>query len=382
VSPIDCVLVALALIGPGAALSELLLDPGLPGTGQVALVVLGAAGHAVPLLWRRSRPWTVLAAVAATVWVWPALIATGLLPTGVAWLLIAGCGADLMAVYAVARYGRRPHLDWLAMPAGAAALAVAAGTAAALQPPADGEPRPVFVVMLLVFSAIVAIALLAPVPAVWTLGYVVRARRERLRQREDHAVAAATFWAHNTAWAERARVAAGLRAAVLRHTEAMVAAAEAADLDGVLGTARAALDAMRGLLNGLRDDGRSDARDPQPTLAAAGALADRWRAGGRDLTVEVLPPGGPLPADVDVSAYRVVELLLAADTGPASLRIDAAGDPLRISITPAPADPDGEVGAGLRARAAAVGGDVAVTPHGLEVRLPARIAEVTSSPSR
>jgi signal transduction histidine kinase len=382
VTAVDGVLVALALIGPAAALSELLADPGLPGTGQVTLVVLGAAAHAVPLLWRRGRPWAVLGVVAATAWVWPTLIATGLLPTGTGWLLLAGCTADLMAVHAVARYGRRPNLDWLAIPAATASLALAGGTVMARQPPPAVEPHPGYVVLLLVIAALIALLLLIPVPIVWALGYVVRSRRERLRQREDHAVAASTFWAHNTAWAERARVAAGLRAAVLRHTEAMVAAAGAADLDGVLDSARAALDAMRGLLNGLREDGRPDARDPQPTLAAVGALADRWRSGGRTLDVEVRPSAQSLPTDVDVSAYRVVELLLAADTGPATLRVDAGGDPVRISITPAPPDPDGEVGAGLRARAAAVGGDVAPTPTGLEVRLPAGLGEVASSPPR
>jgi hypothetical protein len=149
----------------------------------------------------------------------------------------------------------------------------------------------------------------------------------------------------------------------------------------VLAAARAALDAMRGLLNGLRDDGPADARDPQPTLAAVGALADRWRSGGRDLDVEVLAAPRALPADVDVSAYRVVELLLAADTGRATLRVDAGGDPVRIRIAPVPADPDGEIGAGLRARAAAVGGEVTVAAGGLEIRLPARIGEVASSPS-
>ena len=42
------------------------------------------------------------------------------------------------------------------------------------------------------------------------LGHHRRVSRHRLRHREEYAVAASTFWAHNTAWAERARVAAGL----------------------------------------------------------------------------------------------------------------------------------------------------------------------------
>ena len=74
---------------------------------------------------------------------------------------------------------------------------------------------------------------------------------------------------------------------------------------------------------------------------------------------------------MDVSAYRVVELLLAGATGPVSVRVDATGDPLRIVVAPMPQDPGGEVAAGLRARLAAVGGTLAGAGGGAEIRLPA-----------
>lgn len=369
---IDAALVVLVLGGPVAALSSLLTDPGLPAPGQVALVVLTALAHAVPLLWRRRRPWTVLAAVTGTALLWPVLIGTGLLPPGAGWLVFAGCGADLAAVYATGRYGHRPVRDWWAVPAGLAALAGATGVVLARQPPPPGEPDPGVLALAPVMTALAGFAYLLPVLAAWLAGYAVQARRRGVRDREESAVAVSTFWAHNSAWAERARVAAGLRAAVLQHTGAMTAAAEAGDLDGVLASARAALDAMRGLLNGLRGGpAADDVRDPQPTLAAAAGLAARWQANGRDLDVAVTGTGRALPADVDLSAYRVVELLLAAGTGPARLRADVTGDEVRIVIAPPPDDPDGEIAAGLRARAAAVGGMIVPGTEELEVRLPA-----------
>lgn len=369
---IDAALVVSALAGPAVTLTSLLADPGLPAPGQVALVVLGALAHAAPLMWRRHRPWLVLALVLATGWTWPVLIAAGLLPTGAGWLVFAGCVADLAAVYAVARFGRRPGVDWLAMPAGLASLAATTGAVTAMQPPPPGEESPGAAVLMVLMTGLAGLLFLLPVTVTWLAGHWVHARRRGVHQREETAVAVSTFWAHNSAWAERARVAAGLRAAVLRHTEDMTSAATAGDLDGVLVSARSALDAMRGLLSGLRADGRStDARDPQPTLAAAGALIARWRQHGRDLDAEMAGADRPLPADVDLSAYRVVELLLAAGTGPARLRADATGDPVRIVIAPPPDDPDGEIGAGLRARAAAVGGVVLPGPGTLEVHLPA-----------
>jgi hypothetical protein len=306
-------------------------------------------------------------------------VAGGALSPGAGSLVAAGAGAELLAVHAVARYGRRPALDWLAMPVALALLGSAAGTALALIPAPPGQEPPRSAV-LLVSSALMALVFLLPVVVAWLAGFLVRRRRDRVAAREEQAVAVAAYLAWAGAGAERARVAAGLRAAVPRHTGAVVAAADAGDLDGVLREARAALDAMRGLLNGLRD-GPAAERSPQPTLASVAALADRWRAHGREVSLAVEGPGRDLPADVDVSAYRVVELLLAADTGPAAVRVHADGDLLRITVCPAPADPDGEVAAGLRARAAAVGGEVRATPDGLEVRLPARTPEVASSPS-
>jgi len=144
------------------------------------------------------------------------------------------------------------------------------------------------------------------------------------------------------ATAERARIADGLGQAVLRHTERMIEAAEAGRLPDVLTEARAALAAMRDLLRDLRRT--EEPRPDQPGLADLPALAEKWRSHGREVTLTV---AGESPG---AGGYRLVELLLAADTGPAEVDVDATADPLRITIRPAPDDPDGEIAAGLRAR--------------------------------
>ncbi|PRY33064.1 sensor histidine kinase [Pseudosporangium ferrugineum] len=375
---IAVLLLALAMPAIGVAL---LLDSEV-APGLVSLAALTLTAHAAPLLWRRDRPWTVLAVAVASTWVWPALVAAGILPITHGWLPITGLGVEALAVHAVARYGRRPALSWLAMVAVLVSTIPAITLMLVLDPPADAATDS-YAGLLLVFAVIGGIPLALPVFGAWLTGFLVRRRRARARLRQHHAVAAATAWALAEAGAERARVAEGLRAAVLRDTARVAEAADRGDLDEVLDSARTALDGMRGLLNDLREAPAADAdgagRTPQPTLAALPDLADRWRANGRSVTLEVAGAGRALGPDVDLSAYRVVELLLAGDTGAVTVRVDLTGDPLRIRVIPMPADPGGEVAAGLRARLAAVGGSLDPAADGSpEVRLPATAAGGTA----
>ncbi|MEV4704441.1 histidine kinase [Actinoplanes sp. NPDC049316] len=369
---IDAAVLMLALGVPAAGLLVALEDHLPAGTASLAALTL--IGHTLPLAWRRARPWTVLAAVLATGWVWPLLIAAGLLAITHGWLAVTGTGVEVLAVHAVARYGRRPALTWLSMPAVLGCVVAAVSVMLVLDPP-DGTAASVPATVLI--TAIVGgIPLSFPVFGAWLAGFLTRRRRERVRAREDHAVAAATAWALAEAGAERARVAAGLREAVLRDTARVPEAADRGDLEAVVSAARTALDGMRGLLKDLRDappgDSAGQARAPQPTLAALPALVDRWRAGGRTVDLDVTGHGRRLSTDLDVSAYRIVELLLAGDTGPVRVRVDLSGDPVRLVVSPMPEDPGGEVTAGLRARLAAVGGSLAAAADGTtEIRLPA-----------
>ena len=340
---IDAILIASVMAVPAAAAWAFNAEEGLDVPGGAALMAAIVAIHALPLALRRTRPWTTLAAVAVTGACWTAAIWAGLLPAASGWIPIAAIGADLLAVHAVGRYGRRSRVDWLALPAGVlpAGLSIALAFAAEPSPEPDQPSR---LVMVVLFTALFAGLLAVPLGAAWLTGWLVRRRRARITGNEEEWMAWSAHHASVAASAERARIAEGLGEAVLRHTEGMIGAAERGSLDGTLTEARAALAAMRDLLRDLR--AVEAPVKPQPTLADLPALADKWRSHGREVTLRVTGTGG----EQGVGGYRLVELLLAADTGPAELDVRADGDPIRITIRPAPDDPDGEIAAGLRAR--------------------------------
>ncbi|QIS69342.1 hypothetical protein HB370_04530 [Streptomyces sp. DSM 40868] len=272
---------------PGAArravLPELLLVCGL-------LVV-----RALPLLWRRRAPWAVFGAVLATAWPGPLAVVAVPLPSHVAQLLVAGTFAETLAVYAVAAYGPGAGHTW---PAPAVTTLGAAGAVTALAC-ADGmvagEPAGPADAVLLSFLLSV---MLAPVfTAVWGAGLLVRRRRVRAMAYDDFAFAGSMWQADRAAEAERQRLAATLREAVLSHTRALVGAARRGELTEVADTARAALAAMREMLRGLADDGDGGPGGPlapSPSAADLDALgracarpAARYGCGGCPR-----PPGG------------------------------------------------------------------------------------------
>jgi signal transduction histidine kinase len=364
--------VAIALALAVLPVSVVLLpDPAVPrldaATGALATMLLTA--HALPLVWRRRAPWRALAAVLATTVLWPVVIGFDLLPHPSIDALGLGMIADFVAVYAVAAYGRPRHLTWLAAPLAASVLAVASVAAAAIDGTLIGHVASPVVMQF--STTLITAVFLVPLGALWGAGFAVRLRRDGVTSRERRAVAASTAGAVEMAYAERARIAAGLRAAVLRHADQVTAAAEEGRLDRVLDAARAALAAMRDLLGDLRGDPE---RAPQPTAAAIGALCRRQRDAGRDVELETPAATPALPPAVDVSAYRVVETALTAgDAGPARVILAYGADDLRITVTGVPAATAGPVAAGLRARIAALGGRMIADPAGtMDVWIPAR----------
>ncbi|MFC0533222.1 sensor histidine kinase [Phytohabitans kaempferiae] len=349
----------------------LIPDPTMPrvGASAAALATMLAAAHALPLLWRRRAPWPVLGAVLATTALWPLVAALELLPATATAALFAGIGSDLVAVYAVAARGRPRHLTWLCVPlVGGVHAAVTVLTYAL-----DGWllEQPISPGLMVILIAPTAVPFLAVIVPVWTAGFMVRLRRDGVVSRERRAVAASTAGAVELAYAERLRIAAGLRAAVLRHAAQVTAAAEGGRLDEVLDSARAALAAMRDLLGDLRVDPE---RAPQPTAAAIDALCRELSAAGRRVELHSPTPAPALPPAVDVSAYRVVETALGAgDAGPARVTLGYGPADLRITVTGVPSATAGPVAAGLRARVAAIGGRMTVDQTGtMDVWLPSR----------
>ncbi len=340
------------------------------------LFVLWAVAHAAPLAHRRRRPWETLAAVLVLQWVWLGVVLALQVMAEAYVLTGAAAVAEMVAVYAVARYGTPARFTWLAAVAASAAQAgyvtFALLTLIPREPGvSDAENLVAMAVMGVVIALAAAFSTLLTMMAVWGLGHAVGRRRETVRMREHDAVAAAVAAATATATAERSRIAAGLRAAVLQRTGQVTAEAGRGDLDGVLAQARGALAAMRGLLEDLRPHERS--RTPLPGTPAIADLCERHRQAGRAVTFDVADAGRHLPADVGASAYRVVELALAAgDDRPAHAWLRYDDSQLRVTVTGVPSAADDPTVSGLRARVSALGGTIAVDPSGtIDVSLPA-----------
>ena len=250
---LDAGLVFLTLVLPLSGVAVVVEDDGL-APARSALVLLAVLAHSVPLLWRRQHPWPVLAAVASTTWLGPLLMLTHVPPGDGGWLFLFSVGADLVAVYTVAAL-IRPGRSWLAPVIALVSTALALGLLLSFGPAVDADAEtdgPMGYALLFgAVSAVMAIALAVPVGGSWLAGYVTRRRRQHRLNQEEGAVAVAAGQAEMRARDERARVAAGLREAVVEHAARVPRAADEADLVAVLEAARQALAAMRALLDGL-----------------------------------------------------------------------------------------------------------------------------------
>src|SRR5439155_6112992 len=160
------------------------------------------------------------------------------------------------------------------------------------------------------------------------------------------------------------------------------AAAARGELSQTTAGARAGLAAMRELLEVLRTGAAPAELAPQPTAAGIEQLCRNQREAGRAVTLRGEPAPRPLPAAVDVSAYRIVAATLGAgDTGPAQVVVHYGEDDLRITVSGVHAATVGPVAVALRERVDAFGGRITFGPAGtVDVLLPARIEEVTPAP--
>nr|WP_255643361.1 histidine kinase [Actinoplanes polyasparticus] len=257
---LDAGLVLLTLLLPLSGVA-LMIEEGSVPPAAATLLLLAVLAHAAPLLWRRKHPWTTTIAVALTAWLGPLLMAVGLAPPEEAWLFVFNFGADIAAAYAVAAYATRPKLTWIGLVGLVFSSALSFAVLLALSDGAGGEAyggappplTPAETVTLVLFTAVCAwFTLAVPFGAGWLAGWDARRRRQRRLRNEEGAVAVVSADAEQRARDERARVAAGLQTSVLAAAGRVTQAAERDDLDGVLDAARAALTAMRGLLDNLR----------------------------------------------------------------------------------------------------------------------------------
>jgi signal transduction histidine kinase len=191
-----------------------------------------------------------------------------------------------------------------------------------------------------------------------------RIDEERLRiARELHDVVAHTMATIN------------VQAGVAAHVLPTQPEAAADALQAIKTASKEGLRELRAILNVLRQADDADPVQPAPGTAQLDALIEGARRSGLQTTLTVTGEPYPLPAAVDLAAYRIVQESLTnviRHAGPASAAVSLAyhDDELRIDVADTGqgpyADKAGTAGhglAGMRERAAAVGGTVQAGPR-------------------
>ena len=156
----------------------------------------------------------------------------------------------------------------------------------------------------------------------WLLGDSARSRRERalaLEARATQLERTRAAEAEAAVVAERNRIARELHDVVAHHVSLMVVQAEAGPValqrdpraavesfDSISAVGKQALAEMRRLLGVLRS-GDDASLAPQPGVAQLADLVAGVRSAGLDVTLDVTGSPRPVPAAVDLSAYRLVK---------------------------------------------------------------------------
>jgi signal transduction histidine kinase len=357
----------LALVAAGLSTAFFvfeLVGSGLP-RGILALGYALALVHTLPLAARRRFPGAVLALGVAS---GLAVAALGLSP------IVLGV-AILVAVYSVAAYGTR----WVSL----AGLAAAELGSVAVQLTPGRFQAPTVVSNALVIGA------------AWLLGYFVGVRRAytaRLEERTAELEQAREELARRAVTKERLRLARELHD-VVAHAMSVIAVQsgvgahvastqpeEAAKaLSAIEATSRAALEELRRLLGVLRQDSEPQGDlTPVPGLADLDSLLAEVAKAGLGVRLRVEGTPSPLPAGVDLSAYRIVQEALTnvvKHAGPAraQVRIRYRDQEVTVEVTDdgrgvGALAGDGRAGVGhgligMRERVAAFDGDLDAGPR-------------------
>jgi signal transduction histidine kinase len=276
-----------------------------------ALVLL----EALPLWWRRRFPMTVLAVVlCAEVAKWALQLSNE--PSGV---------GLVFAVYAVSVYGRTRERLFVA----AAAIVVIA-----------------LAITLLLFGQFTVSRTLIPAGSTslvaWVIGDYMRSRRQFIAELVSRNQAARELAAEE----ERLRIARELHDVVAHNVSVMAIQAGAARVSGnsspeamqlIETTARDTLAELNRLLGVLRkQDGAPLA--PQPGLDQVEALLKAARDAGLEAALKVTGDRRPLPAALDLSAYRIIQeaitnVLKHANATRVELSIDYQPQSLVIAVS-------------------------------------------------
>jgi signal transduction histidine kinase len=302
------------------------------------------------------------------------------LDSGVDESLVGPFFAELVVAYSVGA-----HTEGRRLVGGVAVLAVGSSIAILANKPPGGPEDFLFVATIVIGGPVL-------------LGRLVRARVKLNQALRDKAAAAEDEREAKAAAAvagERARIAGELHQLVSDALASMVGQATTAEelarsrpegaeaaLASVETTGREALGEIRKLLGVLRHEDAELALAPQPSLAHVADLVARVRASGLPVELDVEGEHGPLPAGVDLTAYRVVQEALAAaleaaDPRSAQVHVRYGEGELGLEVTDVgEAPPDGERALlGMHERVALYGGELVAEPvdgagYAVRARLP------------
>jgi signal transduction histidine kinase len=340
----------LALVLTAVTQAELWTNDGVkdPFAVQVAAFAL----ITVAVAWRRAAP--LAAAVALSTGFAVQVIAAGDAP------VVGGLVGALIVTYAAGAYGT----DRQAALAGAALVL---GLVAAAFWDADKRGAGDAIGTLLIFGVVLA------------LGRAMRLRRGEARQLGAE-VAEQRRRSAEVLAQERSRIARELHDVIAHNVSLMVLQAGAArqvldddpervrePLLTIEATGRQAIAEMRRLLGILRSDEDPAGHEPQPGLDRLDELVEQTGRAG--LAVELHRSGAvrPLPAGVDLAAFRIVQEALTnalKHAGPASTRVDVRYGPRDVELEiaddgrgPVARNGSGHGLIGMRERTALYGGD-------------------------
>ncbi|WP_433518476.1 sensor histidine kinase [Nonomuraea sp. CA-143628] len=234
--------------------------------------------------------------------------------------------------------------------------------------------------------------------AVWGAGRSLRLRRAYLEELKDRAARLERAYAADTRAAraeERSRIARELHDVVAHHVSVMTVQAAAARrvlaadpdmareaLSAIEHTGRMAMSEMRNIVGVLRTDARAEL-GPQPGMDDLPALVEQMREAGLATRLSVEGDARPIPAGVDLAAYRLIQEGLTN-----SLRHAGAGAKAVVTVRHGPREldvrveddgrgpaslsgPPGHGLVGIRERVALYGGILSIGPRpggGFEVR--------------
>jgi signal transduction histidine kinase len=320
-----------------------------PTVGALALVAIAC----LVLAWRRRWPVTVLAVSAAAVAGYSLL----------GYINGAALIAPVLALYAVATQVSVRRAAACAVVTAAVLLTVTGARNPFGHATAGGFDLIPFLVAAAFFAGIAVASRRAYVASIRTRAQEDARRRideERLRiARELHDVVAHTMATIN--------VQAGAAAHVLPARPE--AAAEA--LQSIKAASKEGLRELRAILNVLRQADDADPTQPAPRLAQVQTLVDGASRAGLKTSLTETGDLRPLPAPVDLAAYRIVQESLTnalRHAGPAAATVGICYGPDELIVEVADTGrgkPAGttsaETGhglAGMRERAAAVGGSL------------------------